>query len=66
MQKLKQSTCSRQMQDMNTSKNLEYKEKMTPHKTLDLQNLLEGARELISSLTVLKNQMTNLSIEVIP
>lgn len=66
MQKLKQSTCSRQMQDMNTSKNLEYKEKMTPDKTLDLQNLLEGARELISSLTVLKNQMTNLSIEVIP
>lgn len=49
---------------MNTSKNLEeYKEKITPDKTLDLQNHLEGAREIISSLTVLENQMTNLSIE---
>lgn len=64
MQKLKQSTCLRQIQDVNTSKNLEeYKGKITPDKTLDLQNHLEGAREIISSLTVLENQMTNLPIE---
>lgn len=49
---------------MNTSKNLEaYKEKITPDKTLNLQNHFEGAREIISSLTILENQMTNVSIE---
>lgn len=46
---------------MNTSKNLEeYKEKVTPGKTLNLQNHLEGT----NNLTVLEAQTTNLSIEV--
>lgn len=36
---------------------------MAPDKTLDLQNDQKGAREIISNLTVLEDQMKNLLIE---
>lgn len=61
---LKQCTCLRKIQDINISKNSEEcKEKVTPNKTLDLQNDKKGAREIISNLTVLEDQMKNLLIE---
>lgn len=51
---------------MNTRKDLEeYKEKLTPSETLDLQNDFEGTREIICNPTVLEDQMANSSIEEI-
>lgn len=51
---------------MNTRKDLkEYKEMGTFDQTLDLQNDLGGAREIIHNLTVLEDQMANSLMKLI-
>lgn len=51
---------------MNTRKDLkEYKEMVTFDQTLDLQNDLGGAREIIHNLTVLEDQMANSLMKLI-
>lgn len=51
---------------MNTRKDLEeYKAMVTSDKTLDLQNDLGGARQIIHNLTVLEDQMENSLMKLI-
>lgn len=51
---------------MNARKDLEeYKAMVTSDKTLDLQNDLGGARQIIHNLTVLEDQMENSLMKLI-
>ena len=51
---------------MNARKDIEeYKEMVTSDKTLDVQNDLGGAREIIHNLTVLEDQMGNSLMKLI-
>lgn len=51
---------------MNARKDIEeYKEMLTSDKTLDVQNDLGGAREIIHNLTVLEDQMGNSLVKLI-
>lgn len=51
---------------MNTRKDLEeYKAMVTSDKTLDLQNDLGGARQIIHNLTVLEDQMESSLMKLI-
>lgn len=51
---------------MNARKDIEeYKEMLTSDKTLDVQNDLGGAREIIHNLTVLEDQMGNSLMKLI-
>lgn len=51
---------------MNARKDIEeYKEMVTSDKTLDVQNDLGGAREIIHNLTVLEDQMGNSLVKLI-